>query len=232
MTQWHTVQGQRGCHIIMGCILWGWITPARPRSLITEWHRKPSTYLMQTNQLRPSCVWAYTKDSGTYVWKWCGGRGQYTIGITSGSIWKNTPGKRAMVRVPVEAVFVLPKKWTRSLTHLPSPYLDAMIQYRELTHQKIILLIHTWIFAIEKYWCKRRREKHWHYSPHTEIGSGKVIPMGDLKAAPEFTETAMKLKMEWDTLAKECGLKNITLKQLFMIWYCIHAHRSISYHTL
>ena len=30
----------------------------------------------------------------------------------------------------------------------------------------------------------------------------KVMPMGDLNAAPTFVEMTMKLQMEWDTLAK------------------------------
>ena len=37
----------------------------------------------------------------------------------------------------------------------------------------------------------------------------KVMPMGDLNVAPKFVATMMKLYMEWDTLAKERGLKNV-----------------------
>ena len=37
----------------------------------------------------------------------------------------------------------------------------------------------------------------------------KVRPMGALNAAPKFLAMAMKLKMQWDTLAKERGLKNV-----------------------
>ena len=35
----------------------------------------------------------------------------------------------------------------------------------------------------------------------------KVMPIGDLNAAPSFVGIIMKLKMEWETLAKERGLK-------------------------
>ena len=35
------------------------------------------------------------------------------------------------------------------------------------------------------------------------------MPMGSLNTDPKFVAMMMKLKMEWDTLAKECGLKNI-----------------------
>ena len=40
----------------------------------------------------------------------------------------------------------------------------------------------------------------------------KVIPMGALNAAPTFVAMMMELKMEWYTLAKECGLENFELK--------------------
>ena len=38
------------------------------------------------------------------------------------------------------------------------------------------------------------------------------MPMGDLNAYPTFVATTMKLQMEWDTLAKELGLKNVASK--------------------
>ena len=37
----------------------------------------------------------------------------------------------------------------------------------------------------------------------------EMIPMGDLNAYPIFVAMLMKLKMEWDTLAKEHGLINV-----------------------
>ena len=39
-----------------------------------------------------------------------------------------------------------------------------------------------------------------------------MMPMGALDAAPTFIEMTMKLKMEWDTLAKEHGLTNVASK--------------------
>ena len=40
----------------------------------------------------------------------------------------------------------------------------------------------------------------------------KVMPMGDLNADQIFFAMTMKLKMEWDTLSKQQGLKNIESK--------------------
>ena len=40
----------------------------------------------------------------------------------------------------------------------------------------------------------------------------KVMHMGDLNADPKFVSMMMKLKMEWYTIAKESGLKNIASK--------------------
>ena len=40
----------------------------------------------------------------------------------------------------------------------------------------------------------------------------KVITMGYLNAAPKAVSMIIKTQMEWDTLAKECGLKNIASK--------------------
>ena len=40
----------------------------------------------------------------------------------------------------------------------------------------------------------------------------KVMPMGSLNSAPTFLATTMKLYMEWDTLSKERGLKNVASK--------------------
>ena len=36
----------------------------------------------------------------------------------------------------------------------------------------------------------------------------KVIPMGDLNAAPTFVLNVMKLQMKWDTLDNKRGLKS------------------------
>ena len=38
------------------------------------------------------------------------------------------------------------------------------------------------------------------------------MPMGSLNAAPTFLAMTMKLHMEWDTLAKERGFKNVASK--------------------
>ena len=40
----------------------------------------------------------------------------------------------------------------------------------------------------------------------------KVITIGELNAAPTFVAMIMKLQMEWETLAKERGLKNVASK--------------------
>ena len=40
----------------------------------------------------------------------------------------------------------------------------------------------------------------------------KVMPMGDLNGSPTFVAMTMKLHMEWDTLAKQRGLKNVASK--------------------
>ena len=40
----------------------------------------------------------------------------------------------------------------------------------------------------------------------------RVMPMGDLNVASTFVVMMMKLKMEWDTLAEEFGLKNVASK--------------------
>ena len=40
----------------------------------------------------------------------------------------------------------------------------------------------------------------------------KLMPMRDLNAAPTFVAMMMKLQMEWDTLAKGRGLKNVASK--------------------
>ena len=37
----------------------------------------------------------------------------------------------------------------------------------------------------------------------------KLMPIGALDAAPTFLANIMKLQMEWNTLAKECGLINV-----------------------
>ena len=39
--------------------------------------------------------------------------------------------------------------------------------------------------------------------------------MGALNAAPTFLANMMKLQMEWDTLAKERGLKTVASKIIF-----------------
>ena len=43
----------------------------------------------------------------------------------------------------------------------------------------------------------------------------KVMPMGDLNAAPTFVVMMMKVQMNWDTLARECGLKNVASNIFF-----------------
>ena len=42
-----------------------------------------------------------------------------------------------------------------------------------------------------------------------------MIPMGALNSDPNFVAMIMKLQMEWDTLAKERGLKNVASKIIF-----------------
>ena len=43
----------------------------------------------------------------------------------------------------------------------------------------------------------------------------EVIPMGALNSDPKFVAMIMKLQMEWDTLAKERGLKTVASKIIF-----------------
>ena len=38
------------------------------------------------------------------------------------------------------------------------------------------------------------------------------MPMGSLNSSPTFVTMIMKLKMEWDTLAKDRRLKNVASK--------------------
>ena len=40
------------------------------------------------------------------------------------------------------------------------------------------------------------------------------MPMGDLNATPTLVVTMMKLQMEWDTLAKESGMKYFAEKTI------------------
>ena len=40
----------------------------------------------------------------------------------------------------------------------------------------------------------------------------KVTPIGSLNTVPTFVAVMMKLDMEWETLSKERGLKNVTSK--------------------
>ena len=40
------------------------------------------------------------------------------------------------------------------------------------------------------------------------------MPIGDLNSAPKFVAMIMKLKLEWDTLAKERVLKNVAYKNI------------------
>ena len=42
----------------------------------------------------------------------------------------------------------------------------------------------------------------------------KVMPIGGLNEAPTFVSMLMNLQMEWDTPAKECGLKNVASKMI------------------
>ena len=56
----------------------------------------------------------------------------------------------------------------------------------------------------------------------------KVVPMGDLNAAPAFVAIMMKLNNEWDTLAKERGLKMLHQKMFLVICYCVGAQPSNS----
>ena len=43
----------------------------------------------------------------------------------------------------------------------------------------------------------------------------KLIPVWDLNVAPKFVARMMNLKMEWYTLSKKRGLKNIVTKIIF-----------------
>ena len=50
-----------------------------------------------------------------------------------------------------------------------------------------------------------------------------MIPMGDLDEAPTFATMLMKLQIEWDTLAKELGLKTsapITIVYEVLLYGC------------
>ena len=40
------------------------------------------------------------------------------------------------------------------------------------------------------------------------------MPTGDLNVDPIFVSMMIKLQMEWDTLAKEYGLKNVASKYI------------------
>ena len=59
----------------------------------------------------------------------------------------------------------------------------------------------------------------------------KVMPIGDLNAAPSFVGIIMKLKMEWETLAKERSLKCFNQKSLLIMCYCMGPQQRSSYHT-
>ena len=65
------------------------------------------------------------------------------------------------------------KNWTRSLTHLPFPYLYVMKWCITLTQKQILLLLWTWTVIIGKYWQNSRHAKYWNSSPQTEISGGK-----------------------------------------------------------
>ena len=55
------------------------------------------------------------------------------------------------------------------------------------------------------------RERLAFFTPNGKI-RWKSMPMGALNAYPTFVAIVMKLQMEWDTLATEHGLKNISSK--------------------
>ena len=43
------------------------------------------------------------------------------------------------------------------------------------------------------------------------------MPMGDLSTAPTFLAMIIKLQLEWYTLAKDIGLKNVASKMIFNV---------------
>ena len=59
----------------------------------------------------------------------------------------------------------------------------------------------------------------------------KMMHMGDLGLDPTFIAMMMKLQMEWDTLAKECGLENVASKIIVedVLLYGNTADRLLSY---
>ena len=56
----------------------------------------------------------------------------------------------------------------------------------------------------------------------------KVMPMGALNSDSKFEAMMMKLKMEWETLARERGLKMLYQKLLLILCYCMGAQLSRS----
>ena len=60
----------------------------------------------------------------------------------------------------------------------------------------------------------------------------KVMPMGDQNDDSKFVSTVTNLQKEWDTLAKESGLKTSYQKSLLMRCYYTEAHKIISQHNL
>ena len=59
----------------------------------------------------------------------------------------------------------------------------------------------------------------------------KLMPMGDLNTSPTFVAMAMKLQMEWDTLAKDSGQKKCCIKINFdyVLLYGRTAKQLLSY---
>ena len=59
----------------------------------------------------------------------------------------------------------------------------------------------------------------------------KVMTMGSLNEYPTFVAMTMKLQMEWDTLAKEHGLKNVAYTIIVddVLLYGITAEHIIAY---
>ena len=56
----------------------------------------------------------------------------------------------------------------------------------------------------------------------------KVMPMGPLNVAPKVVAMTVKLKIEWDTIAKELGLIFLHQKLFWMNCYCMEAQPSRS----
>ena len=106
---------------------------------------------------------------------------------------------------------------TRTFT-FPIPSCDDSVQYIKTEENYVIdvyMDIGYWQVVAEE----EARERLELLTPDGKR-RWKVMHMGDLNAAPTYVAMMMKLRMEWDTLAKERGF--ILHQELLLIMcYCI-----------